>query len=426
MSTMKAVNTYADCGGSLLLKRQDVPFVDLWAQHAPLAAEIEEALAAVLRRSDFVLGSAVSLLEEEFATYCGASHAIGVSSGTAALELALLAYGIGQGDEVIIPANTFIATAFAITHAGAIPILTDIDPHTYAIDVAAVEKALTGRTRAIVPVHLYGHPVDMDPLLEIARDRGLVVIEDACQAHGAKYKGRRVGALGQAAAFSFYPSKNLGACGDGGMVVTDDAEIADRIRVLRNQGQRAKYTHVARGYNHRLDTLQAAVLRIKLRYLDDWNAARRRHARLYTEALSAASTVVCPREASYAEPVYHLYVVRTSHRDELQGFLRELGIATGIHYPIPIHLQPAYSDLGYGIGDFPTVEAQAGQLLSLPMYPELTPEQCVYVSAGISAFEQLRSPEPVLADDQPTAVQYHPGQGMGHLTPVGQDRESGS
>jgi len=374
-------------------RKTKVPFVDLTAQYAAIADEINGAISQVLRRTDFILGRDVGLFEEEFAAFCQAKHAIGVDSGTSALELALRAYDIGPGDEVITVVNTFIATAFAISDAGATPVLVDVDPQTYTIDVSLLEGAITERTRAIIPVHLYGHPADMDPILEIAQQHGLVVIEDACQAHGAKYKGKRVGSLGHAAAFSFYPAKNLGAYGDGGMVVTDDERVAKSLRMLRNYGQREKYRHLLRGYNHRLDTLQAAVLRVKLKHLDTWNAARRQHALLYGELL-AHSPVVVPTEADYAESVYHLYVIRVEacpersrrNRDRLRSHLHDQGVATGIHYPIPIHLQPAYRDLGYERGDFPVTEECAGQVLSLPMYAELTPDLIEFVAQAIGDF----------------------------------------
>ena len=348
-----------------------IPFVDLSAQYRAIEAEVNRAIGHVLHRTDFILGQSVEGFEQEFAAFCQTAHAVGVDSGTSALELALRAYGIGPGDEVITAANTFIATALAISYAEATPVLVDIDPHTYTIDVNALEEAITSRTKAIIPVHLYGQPADMDPILDIARQHGLVVIEDACQAHGACYKERRAGSLGHAAAFSFYPAKNLGGYGDGGMVVTDDEQVATAIRMLRNYGQRKKYHHILRGYNRRLDTLQAAVLQVKLPYLDAWNAARRQHASLYHQLL-ADSDLVLPTEAGYTESVWHLYVIRSTDRDALQAHLATHGIATGIHYPVPIHLQPAYEDLGYQEGAFPITEQYAHEILSLPMYPELT------------------------------------------------------
>ena len=360
----------------------NVPFVDLKAQHRSLASELQPAIAAVLRRGDFILGEELSLFEEEFAAYCGVKHAIGVDSGTSALELVLRAFDIGTGDEVITAANTFIATALAISYTGARPILLDINPLAYNIEAACVEGAITERTRAIIPVHLYGQPADMDPIMRIAGKYGLVVIEDACQAHGATYRERRVGSIGDAAAFSFYPSKNLGACGDGGMVVTNDTAIAKRVGMLRDYGQTRKYHHDSIGYNRRLDTLQAAILRVKLPYLDAWNAARRQHAKLYGELLDHSS-VDLPAEADSAEHVYHLYVIRVRDRDRLRAYLQDKGIATGIHYPIPIHLQPAYHGLGYQTGDFPNTERCAEQILSLPMYAELTPGSIEYVAEAI-------------------------------------------
>lgn len=363
-----------------------VPFVDLAAQHSAIGDELREALSAVIARGDFVLGRDVGAFEEEFAAFCGVPYAIGLDSGTSALELILRAYNIGPGDEVITAANTFIATTFAISYTGATPILVDIDPDTCNIDPARIEAAITGRTRAIMPVYLYGQPADMGPILDVARRYGLLVIEDACQAHGALYRGRRAGSLGHAAAFSFYPAKNLGALGDGGMAVTKDPEIAHSIRMLRDYGQRAKYQHVMLGYNRRLDTLQAAVLRVKLRYLDAWNEARRSHAGRYNELLAQVPHVALPGVLDGATPVYHLYVIRADRRDALRAALQEKGIATGIHYPIPIHLQEAYRDLGYPAGSFPITERYAGQVLSLPMYAELPSAAIGAVAACIREF----------------------------------------
>jgi dTDP-4-amino-4,6-dideoxygalactose transaminase len=362
-----------------------VPFVDLAAQHAAIAEEVGAATTAALWRTDYILGRDVALFEQEFAAYCEAAHAIGVDSGTSALELILRAYDIGPGDEVITVANTFMATALAISYTGATPVLVDIDPQTYTLDVSLLSRAIGDRTRAIIPVHLYGQPADMDPILDLARRRGLVVIEDACQAHGARYKGRRVGSLADAAAFSFYPAKNLGAYGDGGMIVTNDERLAASARMLRNYGQREKYHHVVRGYNRRLDTLQASALRIKLKHLDSWNARRRQHADRYRQLLDTRD-VVAPQEAGYAESVWHLFVVRAAERDALAAALASCGIATGIHYPVPVHLQPAYSDLGYRRGDFPVTERYADQILSLPMYAELTDEIIEYVADSLKGF----------------------------------------
>lgn len=368
-------------------KIEQVNFVDLRAQYRSIASEIDAAMAEVVHNTAFILGKDVSLFEGEFAQYCQAKFAVGVDSGTSALELALRAFGIGPGDEVITAANTFIATALAISYTGARPVLVDIDPQTYNIDTNLLEDAITKKTKAIIPVHLYGQPADMDPILEIARQKDLVVIEDACQAHGAKYKSQRTGSMGDAAAFSFYPAKNLGAFGDAGMVITQDEKVAEKIRTLRDVGQREKYHHDVKGFNHRLDTLQAAVLRVKLKYLDEWNAARRQHAQQYNE-LFTGSQVLTPTEADYAEHVYHLYIIRAQDRDGLREYLAERKVYTGIHYPIPIHLQRAYQDLGYQRGDFPITERYADQIVSLPMYAELTPQMIGYtVESVLSYFE---------------------------------------
>jgi dTDP-4-amino-4,6-dideoxygalactose transaminase len=375
---------------SLANRQPGIPFVDLSAQHAAIADEIDEAIDRILRTSDFILGQDVDCFEQEFARYCECEHGIGVDSGTSALELALRAYGVGPGDEVIVPANTFIATALAVSCTGATPVLVDISPATHTIDVTRLDDAITGRTKAIMPVHLYGQPADMDPILDIAGRRGLVVIEDACQAHGARYKGRRVGSLGHAAAFSFYPSKNLGACGDGGMVVTNDRDAAKSLQLLRNYGQTKKYHHQTCGYNRRLDTLQAAFLRVKLKYLDTWNNARRDRAEAYGRLL--ADVVVVPAPAHYSEAVWHLYVIQTdgTDRDGLQAHLGEQGISTGIHYPIPIHLQPAYRQLGHRRGSFPITERATDSILSLPMYAELPLNRVEEVADAVRAFVTAR------------------------------------
>ena len=370
-------------------KQPQVPFVDLGAQYRTIEGEIGEATSRVIQQSDFILGREVSLFEEEFAAFCEVKYAIGVDSGTSALELALRAYDIGPGDEVITAANSFIASALAISHAGARPILVDVDPSTYTVDVSAIEKAITPRTKAVIPVHLYGHPAHMNPIRELADKHGLVIIEDACQAHGTRYKGRRAGSLGHAAAFSFYPGKNLGAYGDGGIVVTNDRGIARRLEMLRNYGQKEKYQHLFRGYNRRLDTLQAAVLRVKLRYLEKWNAARRWNAVLYHKFLDGCGLLL-PGEAPGAESVWHLYVIRAEQRDALKEHLISRGISASIHYPIPIHVQPAYLDLGYKKGDFPVTESCAHQVLSLPMYAEISQDQIEYVAKTIRNFLSAR------------------------------------
>lgn len=362
-----------------------VPFVDLRAQYDTLRDEVGAAMAATLQRTDYILGAAVGQFEQEFARYCGVKHALGVGSGTDALRLALDACGVGRGDEVITPANTYIATVEAIFDLHAIPVLVDVSPATYNIDVGAVEAAITPRTRAIVPVHLYGQPADMDPLLDLARAHHLPVIEDACQAHGARYKGRRAGSMGDLGCFSFYPSKNLGAYGDGGMVVTDNDDYAARIAMVRNHGQNKKYHHLVKGLNSRLDTLQAAVLGVKLPYLDTWNASRRSAADLYRRHLGRAG-LTAPVEEAHVEHVYHLFVVTVNNRERLQQYLSQHGIETGIHYPIPIHRQEMYKSLGRD-GRYPTVEHLADHILSLPMYAELTEDHVQHVVQTIADFQ---------------------------------------
>ena len=373
----------------------NIPFVDLQSQYKSLKDELDPAVLAVMQRGDFVLGGAVTEFERAFAEYCGAKYAVGVDSGYSALELIVLAYGIGPGDEVITAANTFIATTLAISNTGATPVLVDIDPETYNIDPAKIAAAITPRTKAIMPVHLYGQPVDMDPILAIARKHGLRVFEDAAQGAGARYKGRMVGSLGDAAGFSFYPGKNLGAYGDGGAVVTNDAAIAEKVRLLRNIGQKVKYYHEVKGFNHRLDTMQAAVLLVKLPHLDGWNAARRRAAATYADLL-AGLPLITPTTAGYAEHIFHLYVVRVHNREALMEHLKERGIASGLHYPIPIHLQPAYSELGYKQGDFPITEAYAETILSLPIFPELDDDKVAYVVDAIRDYFQAH-PDEMLA-----------------------------
>jgi len=362
-----------------------VPFVDLQAEYKTIQEDVDAAIARVLSRSDFVLGEAVSDFEGAFAHYCEAAYAVGVDSGLSALELVLKAYDVGPGDEIITAANTFIATVLAISNCGAQPVLVDVEPDTYNLDPVQVEAAITPATKAIIPVHLYGQPADMDAIQAIAQRYDLWVIEDACQAHGARYKGRRTGNLGDAAAFSFYPSKNLGAYGDGGMVVTNDGELADKIRLLRNVGQKVKYHHQIKGYNHRLDTMQAAILCAKLPSLDKWNAVRRHAAAQYARLLDGLPLAI-PSEATWAEHVYHVYVIEVARREELQDYLNGAGIATGIHYPIPVHQQPAYEDLDYKQGDFPVTERFAERILSLPIYPEITPEAITYTCNTIQDF----------------------------------------
>jgi dTDP-4-amino-4,6-dideoxygalactose transaminase len=368
-----------------------VPFVDLRAQHEDILEELNSAQAAVLSTSDFILGAELEAFEEEFSRYCGVAHAVGVDSGTSAIELALRAFGIGPGDEVITAANTFIATALAISHVGATPVLVDVDRETLTIDPEAVAAAVTPRTRAVIPVHLYGHPAAMDDIVAIAEQHGFVVIEDACQAHGARYKGRRAGSLGDAAAFSFYPSKNLGCWGDGGAVTTQDDAAADLVRRLRNYGQRDKHRHEIKGFNRRLDTLQAAVLRVKLRHLDRWNQRRREHAARYAELLGRAE-VQLPATAGSIDHVWHVYAVQHRDRDRLARDLRASGIATGVHYPTPIHLQDAYRELGRGPGSLPHAERAASRTLSLPMFAELSAPEIEQVAAAVRRFAAAPRP----------------------------------
>ncbi|MFN0054077.1 MAG: DegT/DnrJ/EryC1/StrS family aminotransferase [Planctomycetales bacterium] len=351
-----------------------IPFVDLKAQHRALKTELMDAIGGVLDSCQFCLGSEVEALEREFAEHCQVSFAAGVNTGTSALHLALLAAGVGPGDEVITAPHTFMATASAIAYTGARPVFVDIDPVSYTIDPRLIEPAITPRTKAIIPVHLYGQPADMDPIVEIAVRRRLTVVEDACQAHLAEYKGRRVGSIGHMAAFSFYPGKNLGACGEGGALVTSDAELMKRVRMFRDWGQEKRYHHALLGFNYRMDNLQGAVLRVKLRHLPAWTEARRAHAAAYRE-LFAGSPVRIPTEMPYARHVYHLYAIMCKNRDALQTALGERGVSTGLHYPVPLHLQPCFAHLGYSKGSFPHSERAAAEELSLPMFAELTREQ---------------------------------------------------
>jgi len=359
-----------------------IPFLDLQAQYASIKTDVQDAVNRVFETGQFVLGDEVAAFESEFARYVSADHGIAVNTGTSALHLALLAAGIGPGDEVITVPFTFVATVAAIGYTGASTVFVDIDPQSLTMDVAQLEAAITPRTKAIVPVHLYGQPADMDPLLAIARRHGIIVIEDACQAHGAEYNGRRVGSMGDLGCFSFYPGKNLGACGEGGIVVTSNPKYARTVRMLRDWGSEKKYHHVLRGYNYRMEGLQGAILRVKLRHLDAWTDGRRSRAVEYDRCLRDAD-VTTPREMPYARHVYHIYAVRTPERAELQRTLQSRGVQTGIHYPIPVHLQEAYRDLGYAAGDFPHTERAANEVLSLPMFPELTNNQVEFVAAAV-------------------------------------------
>lgn len=352
-----------------------VPFLDLKAQYESIRADVDRAIKEVVASCAFSGGPLVERFEREFATYCQSKEAVGVGSGTEALWLVLLALGIGAGDEVVTVANTFIATAEAITMTGAVPVFVDVDPSTYTMDPSCLERAITPRTKAIIPVHLYGQAADMHPILECARAEGIFVVEDACQAHGAEYKGRRVGSLGHASAFSFYPGKNLGAYGEAGAVTTDDSALAETIRMLRDHGQRSKYHHDLVGWNCRMDGIQAAVLSAKLKHVDDWTAARRAHARAYLELLSGVEKVLPPKEADYARHVYHLFVVRVPERDKVLRELCEAGVHCGIHYPVPVHLQVAYKNSLCVSTGCAVTERCAPQLLSLPMFAELAEAQ---------------------------------------------------
>lgn len=361
-----------------------VPFLDLSAQNDPIRAEILSSIGEVIDRSAFAGGPFVSKFEKEFAAFCQTRHAVGVGNGTDALWFALLALGVGPGDEVITVSHTFMATAEAISFCGARPVFVDVCDDTYTMDPSLLERAITSRTKAIIPVHLYGQMADMDPIMEIARRHKLFVIEDACQAHGAEYKGRRAGSFGNAACFSFYPGKNLGAFGEAGAVVTHDSDLASRIQVLRDHGQESKYHHSVVGWNGRMDGIQAAVLSVKLKYLAKGNALRQRNAQHYGTLLAQSDNLILPYVANYASHVFHLYVVRIKNRDEVHQSLTARGISCGIHYPKPIHLQKAYANLGMGRGTLPVTEVCADEILSLPMFPELNELQVQYVSQELN------------------------------------------
>jgi dTDP-4-amino-4,6-dideoxygalactose transaminase len=368
-----------------------VPFVDLKAQYRAIRGEIGQAFEEVFEQAAFVDSPFVARFEEAFAAYCGTRHAVAVGNGTCALWLALLGLGVGAGDEVITVPNTFVATIEAIRLCGAKPVFVDVEETSYNLDHRLVEAAITSRTKAILPVHLFGHTCDLDPILELAQSRGLVVVEDASQAHGALYKGGRAGSLGTAGCFSFYPSKNLGAYGEAGAVVTNDDELAARLRLLRNHGSRKKYSHVMFGWNARMDGLQGAALRVKLDHLEAWNEARRRNARSYGERLRDVRDVVLPVEAPYARHVYHIYAVRIPRRDEVKSELEAKGIVCGLHYPRPLHLQEGYADLGYREGAFPVAEECARTFLSLPMFAELSEEQISRVGTELKGSLGARS-----------------------------------
>jgi dTDP-4-amino-4,6-dideoxygalactose transaminase len=356
-----------------------VPFVDLKTQYRSMDDEIRTAIMSVVEDTAFVGGKYVQGFEEAFARFCGSKYAAGMSSGTSALHLAMMAMGLDKGDEVITAANTFIATTEAITHAGGLPRLVDVDPQSYTIDPSLIESAITDRTKVLIPVHLYGQPADMDPIMEIADKHGLKVLEDSAQAQGAEYKGRKAGSIGHAGAFSFYPAKNLGAYGDAGAVVTNDKEIVEHVKLLANHGRRTATDHSVEGFNARLDGIQASVLSAKLPRLEKWNEMRHQAAQRYNDLLSGLD-ITCPTEMPYAKHIYHLYVVRVRERDKIRAMMAEQGVGCGLHYPIPIHLLDAYKYLGKPEGSFPVTEAAASEILSLPMYPEITAEQQQYVA----------------------------------------------
>lgn len=357
-----------------------IPFLDLKSPYIELKSELDAAYQRVMESGWYILGKEVEAFESEFSTYCETKHCVGVGNGLEALHLIVRAYGIGPGDEVIVPSNTYIASWLAVTHAGATPVPVEPDERTYNIDPTKIEQAITPKTKAIMVVHLYGQPADMDPINVIAQKHGLKVIEDCAQSHGARYKGRRTGSLGAAAGFSFYPGKNLGAIGDGGAVVTNDPDVADRIRVLRNYGSRIKYINEVIGFNSRLDELQAALLRVKLKKLDEWNERRKQVASAYLGGLKSIGNIVLPFVPAWADPVWHLFVIRTQMRDELQKRLTDVGVGTMIHYPIPPHFQDAYSELGYGQGSFPVSERVHNEVLSLPIGPSVSPPQVSMVT----------------------------------------------
>jgi dTDP-4-amino-4,6-dideoxygalactose transaminase len=364
---------------------KNIPLVDLKAGFEPIRQEVMQAIESVFAGMNLYLGPNVSGLEEEFSAYCKARYAIGVGSGTEAIQIALLGCGIGEGDEVITTPNTFFATVEAIAYTGATPVFVDIDPRTFTIDVNQIEQRISKKTRAIIPVHMYGQSADMDPVMELAQKHGIRVIEDACQAHGAEYKNRKCGAMGDAGCFSFYFTKNLGGYGEGGIAVTGAQDMNQQIRLYRNHGHTTKFEHTVIGYNSRLDEIQAAILRVKLKYLDAYNDSRRRIAALYGELLKD-TPLQLPEEAENRRHVYHLYVVRTRERERLQEYLSGKGVGTGIHYKLPIHLQEACRKYGYRAGDFPEAERASSEILSLPIYPELGNEDIGYIAETIKRF----------------------------------------
>ena len=385
-----------------------VPFLDLNAHHAPLRSEFDRAISEVIDSGAFAGGPFVEKFEAEFAAYNHSRYAVGLGSGTEALWLALLACGVGPGDEVITVPSTFMATVEAITYCSARPVFVDVDQSTYTMDPAGLEKAVTPRTKAIIPVHLFGQVADMDPILDFARKHGLFVIEDAAQAHGAEYKGRKVGNLGDAGCFSFYPGKNLGAFGEAGAVITDNVELQEKMRILRDHGQVRKYRHTMIGWNCRMDGIQAAVLSVKLQYLERGNLLRRVHALQYDRALHGVDEVVTPLEADYARHVYHIYAIRVQERDQVMWLLKEKGIQCGVHYPVPIHLQKAYQSLGYKNGAFPISERIAKEFISLPMFPELTDAQVEMVALCVKEVAAAAG-DPSKKDEKEIVSRFRPG-----------------
>jgi dTDP-3-amino-3,4,6-trideoxy-alpha-D-glucose transaminase len=364
-----------------------VPFIRLDGAFPELFAELMETVERIAAKSAFTLGPELERFEEAFAAFCGTEHAAGVSSGTAALEIALRALGVGPGDEVVVPTYSFIATAEAVSTVGATPVIVDVDAETALMTAETVERALTPRTRCVIPVHLFGRPVDMDPLLALCRERGIAVVEDACQAHGALYRGRPVGSLGDVGCFSFYPTKNLGGWGDGGAAVTSDAELDGKMRLLRSHGEGIRHHHELATGTHRLDTLQAAILEVKLRHLPDWNQRRREAADALRDGLAGSSVISPAPAAADSDHVYHLFVVRCAQRNALRDHLDARGIASAIHYPTPIHLQPAYADLGLGRGDLPVAERLASENCSLPIFPAIEDRQIAEIVAAVESFE---------------------------------------
>ena len=361
----------------------NIPLVDLKSQYLSIKSEIDDAIQTVLNQTDFIGGGAIRTFEKAFAEFSGIRHVVGVANGTDAIQLVLRASGIGTGDEVITAVNIFIATSEAITAAGAKPVFVDNNPITYTIDAAKIEEKITPKTKAIIPIHLYGQPADMKAIQQIAIKHNLIVIEDAAQAHGALCDGIKVGNFGQAATFSFYPGKNLGAYGDAGAVASNDEKLAEKVRMLANHGRLEKYEHQLEGYNSRLDTIQAAILSVKLRHLDEWVKRRQYHASHFDDLLRGRNGITSPSVRKGSTHAYHLYVVRVGNREKVRGMLKEKGIATGIHYPIPLHLQPAYKYLNYSRGDFPVAVQQAPQILSIPLYPELTDDQVEFIAGAL-------------------------------------------